>query len=113
VYATSFSGDEAVRVMKALREAGYRGIHAFRVGTDGTYVRQESGNPYFHRQEVHEYRTLAVANEPEPELEVALRTFFYVQERHTPWDDREEWEREALTALHKRDEEGFAILAMN
>lgn len=39
----------------------------------------------------------------EPPLDVAASTFFHVQDKYTAWEDREEWEQEALTKLEEAD----------
>lgn len=74
VYATSFSREEALRTMRVLRKNGYRSISAARVGADGSYVRWESGNPYFCHDEVRLSRELLV--DGEPALDVRLFTYF-------------------------------------
>ena len=74
VYATSFGRKEAPQVMRALRKSGYRGIVASLVGVGGSYVRWESGNPYFRRDEVHLERELKVGGAPA--LDVRLFAHF-------------------------------------
>lgn len=74
VYATSFSREEALRAMRVLRKNGYRSISAARVGADGSYVRWESGNPYFCHDEVRLSRELLV--DGEPAFDVRLFTYF-------------------------------------
>lgn len=101
VYATSFSRDEALRVMRTLRASGYRSVGVRRVGADGNYCRWETGNPYFAKQEIHVLREIAVAGAPE--FTVHISTFLFVQERHTPFESREEWEKEALTAAWQQE----------
>ncbi len=101
VYASSFSREEAPCVMRSLRAAGYRGISASRVGIGGDYTHYKSGHSYFARYEIHVSEALTVPGEPP--LDVAASTFFHVQDKYTAWEDREEWEREALTKLEEAD----------
>ena len=99
VYATAFTRDEAIAVIRNLR-ADFHRIRVHRVGIDGDYGRSLSGNSYFYETEINEHIDLVVAC-GNSDLKVHVSTFFHTQDKHTLWEKREEWEKEALT---KKDE---------
>ena len=100
VYATAFSREEAIRVMRCLRTDGYRDIRACGVGTSGDLVRFTCGMSYFARYELYASHTFPAPDEPA--LEVKLSASAFLQDKHTPWEKLEEWEREFFTERESR-----------